>query len=159
MYWQDWGVSEMSEIMKRQNEYLEKFSHLCDELSQFDFLITKALIEEPSLDSDLRSEKYLLQTCQSKLWFRMELTGKGTLHLDFDSDSMILRGFLLVLKDIYEGVTPEEAGTSPFTLMREIKVCDLLTERREDSIGRIIQTLRQISGKSKYKEDNYEKSN
>ena len=144
----------MHEIMKKQNKYLEIFSHLPDELSQFDFFITKALVEEPSIDNGLRTEKNLLKNCQSKLWFRTELTAKETLHLEFDSDSLILRGFLLVIKDVYEDANPEEARISPFVLMKEIKVCDLLSEKRENSLGQIIQTIRQISVKLKYEDGN-----
>lgn len=131
--------------MKKQEEYIEIFSHLSDEFSQFNFLINKALTEGGYKDEGLRTNVNLLKSCQSKLWFRIGLGTNGKLYLNFDSDSVILKGLLMVIKDIWEGATLKEIESSSFILMKQVMVDDLLSTKRESSITIIIQKIQQVS--------------
>ncbi len=135
----------MNKVMLKQEEYRKIFSHLPDEFSQFNFLITKALADGGHIDKSLRLKKNLLKSCQSNLWFRLGLTPEKELFLDFDSDSVILKGLLLVIKDIWGGATINEIESSKFVLMKYVMIGDLLSTKRKNSIQLIMQKIKLFS--------------
>lgn len=135
----------MNRFDQRQKYCIDTFAKLDDEYDQFDYLISISLTSEIKLDKTLRNEKNLIKNCKSNLWIIIKKEMDGTINIRVDSDSLILKGLLLVIKNIYQGLNKEEIKKSSFKLMEYVKVGDLLSNKRKDSIEEIISKINEIS--------------
>lgn len=125
----------------KQQGYIAYFSTHTEELSQFDYLITKALSFHDEGTEGLHQTENLIAGCLSKTWVLVSINGLGNLHIEVDSNSVILKGLLIIIQDIYENSMPSEAAQLDFRFLDYVKVSDLLTERRINSINELINLI------------------
>jgi sulfur transfer protein SufE len=125
----------------KQKEYIDYFSTHTEELSQFDYLITKALSFHDEGTEGLHQTENLITGCLSKTWVMVSINGLGNLHIEVDSNSVILKGLLIIIQDIYANSIPSEALQLDFRLLDYVKVTDLLTERRKNSVNELITLI------------------
>ena len=126
----------METLKIRQEKIIKELDSLDTELKQFDFFFNKAL----SVGEGPRIDKYLIEGCVSKAWVRV-WSEKNKVYLEVESDSLIFKGLLVVIKEIYEGSSFVEVNNSEFLLMRSVKVVGLLDEHRRESIEKILKMI------------------
>jgi len=126
----------METLKIRQEKIIKELDSLDTELKQFDFFFNKAF----SVGEGPRIDKYLIEGCVSKAWVRV-WSEKNKVYLEVESDSLIFKGLLVVIKEIYEGSSFVEVNNSEFLLMRSVKVVGLLDEHRRESIEKILKMI------------------
>jgi len=126
----------METLISRQEKIIKELDSLDTELKQFDYFFNKAFLfkEGP------RSDKYLIEGCISKAWVKV-WSKENKIHMEVESDSLILKGLLVAMKEIYEEASFEEVNNSEFLLMKSIKVVGLLDEHRMESISKILKIV------------------
>ncbi len=101
-------VSETPGLPGTPEELLADFELFDDWEDRYAYLVDlgKRL---PALPEAERTEENKVRGCTSQVWFVRRPSTDGRLRWDGDSDAVIVRGLVAVLKVLYEGLTPEEA--------------------------------------------------
>ena len=82
----------------------------------------------PEMDSSLKNEENLVKGCQSQLWFYLNLDN-GKLHLQVDSDSMVIKGIGALLVRLVEGRQPEEIKNLNLDFIDQLNIWKLSSNR------------------------------
>jgi len=126
----------MGTLISRQQKIIKELDALDTELKQFDYFFNKAF----SVGEGSRSDKYLIEGCISRAWVQVWSENKR-IHMEVESDSLILKGLLVAMKEIYEGSSFTEVNNSEFFLMNSVKVVGLLDEHRRESIEKVLKMI------------------
>lgn len=94
----------------------------------------------PKESTALRQEENLFRGCQSQVWIRVWTTGHF-LHLDVDSDSLIVRGILALFRELLEGAPLEEVRCAEFDLLETLGLSDCFPSVRTANIRRLLPEI------------------
>ena len=76
--------------------------------AQCEYLLMLGM-EKPLLDS-LRVDRYRIGGCRTAIWLRAE-DRDGRVHFYSDSDSLLVRGVLSILEELYQATSKPSSGT------------------------------------------------
>ncbi|MEM6930314.1 MAG: SufE family protein, partial [Myxococcota bacterium] len=62
----------------------------------------------PAYPEDARDEDHKVRGCMSQVWFVQQDDPEGRLRFEGDSDAMIVKGLIAILKVLYDGKRPDE---------------------------------------------------
>ena len=93
-------------MQETEADILKDLEELGDTISQYSFLIACAGESRP-FDDSLRAEENLVKECQMKTWLSV-YAEDGIIHFSADSESLIVKGALALLQEIYDERTLEE---------------------------------------------------
>ena len=123
-----------------QESIIEEFSIFDDWLDKYDYLIS--LSEElPAIDPTKRTEKYLIEGCQSRVWVSAEMVD-GKMHYTADSDAIITKGIIALLVRVMNGRTPEEAAHIDLYFVDAIGLGENLSPTRSNGLRAMIQQMK-----------------
>lgn len=98
----------------------------------------------PPLPDVWRTPQYLLQGCQSQVWF-VCVPQDDKLHLVAASDSAIVSGLIALLQRVYSGRRPQEILATPTEFLRDLGLEAHLSPTRRNGLGAMISALRSIA--------------
>lgn len=127
-------------LQEKQIRLRDEVNALGDCLEQFSYLTTAAG-ELPRLRDELRSPEYLVSGCQSKVWLCISFL-RGRIHLDADSDTLLLKGVLYLLLSLLEGCPAQEVAETEITCFHETELLASFTESRNHGFRSILATIR-----------------
>lgn len=89
------------------DELLENFSAFDDWEDRYQYLIElgKSL---PPMEAGDRTESNRVEGCMSQVWIKLLSRADGRLDFVADSDALIVRGLIAVLRIVYAGKTQQE---------------------------------------------------
>lgn len=90
-------------------DILRDLEELGDDISQYTYLIQCAMECRP-YSKEYRVDEYLVRDCQVNTWLRVAWDG-GICVFDADSESLIVRGALALLQELYDGRRAEKIRT------------------------------------------------
>lgn len=123
-----------------QQSIIEEFSIFDDWLDKYDYLIS--LSEElPAIDADKRTDKYLIDGCQSRVWVAAELRD-GKVYYTADSDAIITKGIIALLIRVMNGRTPAEAAALDLYFIDAIGLGENLSPTRSNGLRAMIQQMK-----------------
>ena len=93
---------------KIQDAIIEEFAMFDDWLDKYDYIISLS-DSLPEIDPQKRTDKYLIEGCQSRVWVSSEIKD-GKMFYSADSDAIITKGIIALLISVMNGRTPEEAA-------------------------------------------------
>lgn len=93
-------------ISEVKNDIISDLDELEDEISQYTYLIECAKLAKKYPEQYL-SETYKLKECQAQTWIYIG-TSKDRINIFIESESLIIKGALSLIAEIYEGRTKEE---------------------------------------------------
>ena len=93
-----------TDICRAEKKYIDSLFRLQDPGSQCEYLLMLGM-EKPPLDS-LRADRYRIGGCRTAIWLRAE-DRDGMVHFYSDSDSLLVRGVLSILEELYQATVPE----------------------------------------------------
>ena len=93
-------------MQETEADILKDLRELGDTISQYSYLIACAGESEP-FDEAMRTEENLVKECQMKTWLSV-YAENGIVHFAADSESLIVKGALALLEEIYDDRTLEE---------------------------------------------------
>ncbi len=129
----------MSMIEQRQQAIRDAFDAYDDWMMKYEYIIELGR-QLPSVSDEVRTDAYLIRGCQSKVWVRVTVRD-GLLHIEAESDSLIVKGLAALVYSIFEGVPPHEARDAQITIFHDIGLDQHLSPARANGF---VALLRQI---------------
>ena len=123
-----------------QESIIEEFSMFDDWLDRYDYLIS--LSEElPAIDDSKRTDKYLIDGCQSRVWVAAELRD-GMVYYTADSDAIITKGIIALLIRVMSGRKAEEIANIDLYFIDAIGLGENLSPTRSNGLRAMIQQMK-----------------
>lgn len=123
-----------------QEAIIEEFAMFDDWLDKYDYLISLA-DTLPAIDATKRTDKYLIEGCQSRVWVASELRD-GKVFYTADSDAIITKGIIALLIRVMNGRTPEEAAHIDLYFVDAIGLGENLSPTRSNGLRAMIQQMK-----------------
>jgi len=127
-------------IKEKQDSIIEDFSVFEDWMDKYQQLIEMGK-ELPPIDSKKRTDKYLINGCQSKVWLDAELRD-GKIFFSADSDAIITKGIVSLLISVLSGHTPEEILDTDLYFIEKIGLRENLSPTRSNGLVAMIKQMR-----------------
>ncbi len=125
---------------KIQEEIIEEFSIFDDWLDKYDYLISLSDTLEP-MEQSKRTEKYLIEGCQSRVWVAAELRD-GKVYYTADSDAIITKGIVALLVKVMNGRTPQGAANIDLYFIEAIGLSENLSPTRSNGLRSMISKMK-----------------
>ena len=93
-------------IDELQDEVIEEFQDFDDWMDKYQLLIDLGN-DQPPLDPRYKTDDNLIDGCQSRVWLQADMRD-GLLHLEAESDALIVKGIIALLIRILSDHTPAE---------------------------------------------------
>ena len=126
-------------------EIVEDFEFLEDWEDRYRYVIEKGKAMD-SLDPALKVPATKVDGCASQVWLHMH-PEEGRFQFDGDSDAMIVRGLIALLRALYNGLPVEDvpqvdAGGE----LARLQLQDNLSAQRSNGLRAMIERIREQSG-------------
>ena len=126
---------------KIQEEIIEEFSVFDDWLDRYDYLI--GLGEQlPAIDPAHRTEKYLINGCQSRVWIDARQDEAGLVHFTADSDAIITKGIISLLIRVLSGRPAREIVDTELYFIDAIGLSSNLSPTRANGLAAMVKQMR-----------------
>ena len=123
-----------------QEEIIEEFSMFDDWLDKYDYLISLS-DDLPAIAADKRTEQYLIEGCQSRVWVAAEMCD-GKVYYTADSDAIITKGIIALLIRVMNGRTAAEAAALDLYFIDAIGLGENLSPTRSNGLRAMIQQMK-----------------
>ena len=130
----------MSEYNQTQTDIVEEFSVFEDWLDRYNYLIELGN-DLPAIDPKYRTNEYLINGCQSKVWLHAELVD-GRLQFKADSDAIIVKGIVALLVKLMDKRTPAEILDNELFFIDEIGLSQNLSPTRSNGLLAMVKKMR-----------------
>jgi cysteine desulfuration protein SufE len=126
---------------------VEDFEFLEDWEDRYRYVIDQGKALEPLPDA-LRVPATKVDGCASQVWLYPVIEG-GTFRFEGDSDAMIVRGLIAVLRALYNGVPVAQVGQvdAPAELAR-LGLNDHLSAQRSNGLRAMIERIRLVAAQA-----------
>lgn len=135
-----------------QDTIIEEFSFSGDWMDKYDLLIDigKGL---QVIDPKFKTNDFLIEGCQSKVWLHPEYDGK-IVSFTADSDAIITRGIVALLIRVLSGRTPDEIISSDLFFIDSIGLRQNLSPTRSNGLLSMVRQMKlyALAYKAKNKE-------
>ena len=125
---------------KVQEEIIDEFSIFDDWLDKYDYLISLS-DQLPAIAPEHRTEQYVIQGCQSRVWVDARLEG-GRVYYSADSDAIITKGIISLLIRVLNGRTPQEILSTELYFIDAIGLSANLSPTRSNGLLAMIKQMR-----------------
>ena len=113
-----------------------EFQSLPDGFARYSYLVELAALLPPPGDG-LRRETHRYRGCQSQVWLAVTARD-GTVRLDADSDTLLIRGILSLFRDLLDGRAADEVLNARFDLLQELPLAEHFSSRRTAGIAGLL---------------------
>ena len=138
----------MMTINELQNEVVEEFSIFDDWMDKYQMLIDLGNELEP-LDERYKTEQNLIDGCQSRVWVHCETrseereTGnEKVLHLQADSDALIVKGIIALLLRVLNDQPAQEILNADLYFIDRIGLHEHLSPTRANGLLAMVKQIR-----------------
>ena len=123
-----------------QEAIIEEFSMFDDWLDKYDYLISLS-DSLPLIDEGKRTEKYLIEGCQSRVWVSSEMRD-GKVYYAADSDAIITKGIITLLIRVMSGRIPEEIADIDLYFIDAIGLGENLSPTRSNGLRAMVAQMK-----------------
>ena len=95
----------------------------------------------PAIDPDYRTNEYLINGCQSKVWLHADLVD-GKIIYNADSDAIIVKGIVALLVKVLNGRTPDEILENDLHFIDDIGLRQNLSPTRSNGLLAMVKKMR-----------------
>ena len=127
----------MESAAQRLEGLKAEFAEFTDSFDRYSYLVELAGLL-PLYPDERRNEAHLVKGCQSHVW----LSAYERDGLFGDSDTLILKGLLLLLQDLFCGLPLRQASDLNLDLLSDLGLNESFPDQRQKGIGYIFQRLR-----------------
>ena len=129
----------MKTINELQDEVIEEFSEFDDWMDKYQLLIDLGN-EQPPLDPIYKTDKNLIDGCQSRVWLQADLeNGKVTFRAE--SDALIVKGIISLLIRVISEHTTDEILNGDLFLIEIIVLCEHLSPTRSNGLLAMVKQM------------------
>lgn len=139
----------MSDFPPTVEELFETFEDLEEWDERYDFIIDLGR-ELPPLPAELQTEENIVKGCMSTVWMITEVENSNngdadTLNIQADSDSIIVKGLIVLLLAFYNNMTPQEVVTADIeTYLKKLGLNQHLSPQRRNGLFSMVKRLRSM---------------
>jgi cysteine desulfuration protein SufE len=130
----------MSDYNKTQEDIVEEFSVFEDWLDRYNYLIELGN-DLPAIDQKYRTNEYLINGCQSKVWLHAEMMD-GRIQYQADSDAIIVKGIVALLVKLMNDRTPAEILENELFFIEDIGLSQNLSPTRSNGLLAMVKKMR-----------------
>jgi cysteine desulfuration protein SufE len=127
-------------IEEIQNEIIEEFSMFEEWMDKYEYLIELGR-DLPQIDPKFKTNEYLINGCQSKVWLNAELKD-GKIYFSADSDAIITKGIVALLIRVLNARTPQEIMNADLFFIDKIGLTDNLSPTRSNGLLAMIKQMK-----------------
>lgn len=127
-------------INEIQDEVISEFADFDDWMDKYQMLIDLGN-ELGALDEKYKTEQNLIDGCQSRVWLQADLRD-GKLHLQAESDALIVKGIIALLIRVLNDHTPQEILDTDLYFIDRIGLKDHLSPTRSNGLLAMVRKIR-----------------
>jgi cysteine desulfuration protein SufE len=127
-------------LNKIQDEIIEEFSIFTDWLDKYEYLIELGT-NLPAIDPALKTDEYLINGCQSKVWLNADYTD-GKIWYQADSDAIIVKGIVALLVKALNGQPPKEIIENELYFIDKIGLKQNLSPTRSNGLVSMVKKMK-----------------
>ena len=127
-------------INEAQDEVIEEFSDFSDWMDKYQLLIDLGNEQEP-LDNKYKTESYLIDGCQSRVWLQADYVD-GKIIFTAESDALIVKGIIALLIRVLSGHTPQEILAADLYFIDKIGLKEHLSPTRSNGLLAMVKQIR-----------------
>ena len=132
-------------MQETEQDILQDLLELGDSISQYTYLITCAE-ECILLKEEDHTEENLIRDCQVNTWMQV-IWKEEKLYMEADSESLIIKGALALLQEIYDGRTKEEILVYRCGLMEREEFTKHFTRKQRTGLKAILDSMKNLCKK------------
>ena len=127
----------------RKKQLAEDFELLENWEEKYDYLIELGF-ELAEMPEDLKTEQNLVRGCQSSVWFDIHCE-EGKIVFSADSDSLIVKGIVAVVEQLFNGQAAEDVLTADLSFFEELGLWQHLSAQRGNGLMAMIAHLKKAA--------------
>lgn len=127
-------------LQERQNEIIEEFSIFDDWMDKYNYLIELSK-DLPVIDPKYKTNEYLIEGCQSKVWLYAEMDGDKVIFTA-DSDAIITKGIAALLVRVLSGLSPKEIMNADLYFIDKIGLQQNLSPTRSNGLLAMVKQMK-----------------
>ena len=127
-------------INEIQDEVIEEFQDFDDWMDRYQLLIDLGNEQKP-LEEKYKTEDNLIDGCQSRVWLQAEMRN-GLLHLEAESDALIVKGIVALLIRVLSDHTPQDILDADLYFIEQIGLKEHLSPTRANGLLAMIKKIR-----------------
>ena len=133
----------MNQINEIQEKIVSDFLEMGDGFDQYAYLIELS-VQLRGLPEEKKTDDRLVKGCQSHVWLDIRMED-GAFFFDGDSDTLILKGVLFLLQDIFGGQPLEEVAKAKIWFFDQTEIMATFDADRQKGIGFIIRAMQDFA--------------
>ncbi|MEE4198640.1 MAG: SufE family protein [Bacteroidales bacterium] len=130
----------MMNIEERQEEIIEEFLIFDDWMDKYNYLIEMSK-DLPVIDPRYKTQEYLIEGCQSKVWLHAEMDG-DKVKFSADSDAIITKGIAALLVRVLSGLKPSEIMHADLYFIDKIGLQQNLSPTRSNGLLAMVKQMK-----------------
>lgn len=128
-----------------QDEIIDELSQLPDWFAKYEYLINLGKTLKP-LDESVKTEKNTLPGCQSTVWITAQRRD-DMIHYEADSDSLIMKGMLCLVLNVFNDQTPEAINNTDLYFIEKTGLDSHLSPSRINGLFSIVNHMKSMADK------------
>lgn len=125
---------------KIQEDIIAEFEVFDDWLDKYNYLIDLSS-DLPAFDSKFKTNEYLINGCQSKVWLKADLEA-GKIIFSADSDAIITKGIVSLLIRVLSGHEPKEIMDADLAFIDRIGLRENLSPTRSNGLLAMVKQMK-----------------
>ena len=98
----------------------------------------------PALDESFKVETNKVNGCASQVWLHFSIS--NTLHFDGDSDAIIVRGLIAILRKLYNGTPIDEIkNISAWENLKRLGLDEHLSTQRSNGLKAMVERIKALN--------------
>ena len=127
-------------ISEIEEQIVAEFAVFDDWLDKYDLIVEMGK-SMPSIDPRFKTDQYVINGCQSKVWLHAELKD-GRIFFTADSDAIITKGIVNLLLRVLSGQTPDEIFLTNLPFIDRIGLKEHLSPTRSNGLTSMIKQMK-----------------
>ena len=128
-------ISEFEQIV-------DDFEFLEDWEDKYRYVIEEGK-KMPALDESLKVDSNKVNGCASQVWLHFSVS--DTLHFNGDSDAIIVRGLIAILRKLYNGTPVNEIkNISAWESLKRLGLDENLSTQRSNGVKAMVERIKSI---------------
>lgn len=127
-------------INELQDEVIEEFADFEDWMDKYQLLIDLGN-DLGELDEKYKTEQNLIDGCQSRVWLQADMVD-GKMHLQAESDALIVKGIVSLLLRVLNDHTPQEVLDTELYFIEQIGLREHLSPTRSNGLLAMVKQIR-----------------
>ena len=136
----------MPEFPPAVDDLIEEFDELEDWDERYDLIIDLGR-ELPDFPAELQNEEHLVKGCMSLVWLVTEFADdNSSVSMQADSDSIIVKGLIVILLAHYSGKSAKEiVDSDAIPVFEKLGLNQHLSPQRRNGLYSMVKRLKQLA--------------